>query len=85
MGIADVEQAASLLYLFLRGERAMKCPVCGKPTRWKDNPDRPFCSERCRMIDLGNWVTESYAIHVPLTDIDESVEQRIESPEGSDA
>ncbi|MEW6206821.1 MAG: DNA gyrase inhibitor YacG [Acidobacteriota bacterium] len=63
----------------------MKCPMCGKPTAWKDNPDRPFCSERCRMIDLGNWVTGSYAVSIPLTDIDESAEQRIESPEGSDA
>ena len=63
----------------------MKCPICGETTVWKDNPDRPFCSERCRMIDLGNWVSETYTVQGPLTDTDESAEQRIESPEGSDA
>jgi len=29
---------------------------------WKDNPHRPFCSERCRQIDLGNWAAENYRI-----------------------
>lgn len=43
----------------------MTCPICGKPTTWKDNPNRPFCSEKCQMIDLGNWVTENY--RVPVT------------------
>ncbi len=68
-----------------RGKRAMKCPMCGEPTVWKDNPDRPFCSERCRMIDLGNWVSETYAVSLPLTDTDESIEQQSESPEEIDA
>lgn len=63
----------------------MKCPTCGEPTKWKDNPDRPFCSERCRMIDLGNWVSESYTVTLPLHDVDESAEQKIESPEEFDA
>jgi endogenous inhibitor of DNA gyrase (YacG/DUF329 family) len=43
----------------------MKCPTCGKPTAWNDNPDRPFCSERCRLIDLGNWSSEEYHISEP--------------------
>ena len=30
------------------------------------NPWRPFCSERCRMIDLGNWATEAYRVPVPV-------------------
>lgn len=38
-----------------------KCPVCGKPTK-QGEPDFPFCSERCRMIDLGNWASEKYVI-----------------------
>jgi endogenous inhibitor of DNA gyrase (YacG/DUF329 family) len=54
----------------------MKCPICGNPTQWKDNPDRPFCSERCRIIDLGNWASEDYRVSIPLKDIDEEkVEQ----------
>lgn len=38
------------------------CPTCGRPAPWDDNPDRPFCSERCRLIDLGHWASEDYAV-----------------------
>lgn len=39
------------------------CPTCGRQTPWqRDNPYRPFCSERCKLIDLGQWATESYRI-----------------------
>jgi len=53
----------------------MKCPICGKPTTWQDNPDRPFCSERCRVIDLGRWASEEYSVSVPLRDVSEEAEQ----------
>jgi len=39
-----------------------KCPQCRQPTAWSGNPARPFCSERCRLIDLGAWIDESYRI-----------------------
>jgi len=32
--------------------RIMKCPICKKTVQWENNPDRPFCSERCRLVDL---------------------------------
>jgi endogenous inhibitor of DNA gyrase (YacG/DUF329 family) len=38
------------------------CPVCKKPTTWEENPWRPFCSEKCKLIDLGKWVSEEYRI-----------------------
>ena len=38
------------------------CPTCGEPTEWEGNPYRPFCSERCRLIDLGRWADEQYAV-----------------------
>lgn len=39
------------------------CPNCGKKTLWTiQNKDRPFCSARCKLIDLGQWASESYAI-----------------------
>ena len=38
------------------------CPVCKKRTTWEENPWKPFCSERCKMIDLGKWVMEEYRI-----------------------
>ena len=40
----------------------IKCPQCKKPVTWQGNPDRPFCSERCRLIDLGCWADESYRV-----------------------
>lgn len=38
------------------------CPRCQKMTPWENNPFRPFCSERCRLIDLGKWASDEYAI-----------------------
>jgi endogenous inhibitor of DNA gyrase (YacG/DUF329 family) len=40
----------------------VKCPRCGKDTETAGNPFRPFCSERCRLIDLGNWISGNYRI-----------------------
>ena len=40
----------------------IKCPVCKKQTLWENNPFKPFCSERCRLIDLGKWASEDYRI-----------------------
>jgi endogenous inhibitor of DNA gyrase (YacG/DUF329 family) len=40
----------------------VKCPTCRKETAWENNPHRPFCSERCRLIDLGAWAEERYRI-----------------------
>lgn len=37
------------------------CPVCGRPAP-TDGPARPFCSVRCKMVDLGRWFTESYRV-----------------------
>jgi endogenous inhibitor of DNA gyrase (YacG/DUF329 family) len=38
------------------------CPVCQKKTTWEENPWRPFCSERCKVVDFGKWVTEEYKV-----------------------
>lgn len=38
------------------------CPACSKEVNWKENPYRPFCSERCRTIDLGDWASEKFKI-----------------------
>jgi endogenous inhibitor of DNA gyrase (YacG/DUF329 family) len=37
------------------------CPICKKPVP-PGSPDFPFCSERCRLIDLGNWASEKYRV-----------------------
>lgn len=38
------------------------CPVCKKKTAWEENPWRPFCSERCKLVDLGKWASQDYTI-----------------------
>lgn len=43
--------------------RIVPCPTCRKPVKWaRENRNRPFCSERCRLIDFGAWADESYKI-----------------------
>jgi endogenous inhibitor of DNA gyrase (YacG/DUF329 family) len=40
----------------------VKCPTCRRDLDWETAPFRPFCSERCRLIDLGAWLSEQRAI-----------------------
>jgi endogenous inhibitor of DNA gyrase (YacG/DUF329 family) len=42
----------------------MKCPICNRPVRLED-PESPFCSARCRDVDLGNWAMGKYVISTP--------------------
>lgn len=42
-------------------DKPFKCPVCRKPVA-RDIEDFPFCSDRCRRIDLGHWATGDYRI-----------------------
>ncbi|EIC30221.1 MULTISPECIES: DNA gyrase inhibitor YacG [Methylomicrobium] len=47
----------------------VKCPVCQRPLEWTaDYPFRPFCSERCKLIDLGAWAAEENRISEELPD-----------------
>ncbi|MDW8379496.1 MAG: DNA gyrase inhibitor YacG [Bryobacterales bacterium] len=43
----------------------MKCPQCKKPVNFGD-PFMPFCSERCQLLDLGDWASEKYVISTPI-------------------
>jgi uncharacterized protein len=54
-----------------------KCPVCASMVVWEENPYRPFCSERCKLIDLGQWITGAY--RVALKDSEEKHESPKES------
>ena len=47
--------------------KALRCPTCGTLTMAKD-PEFPFCSGRCRVIDLGKWASEAYRISSPVHD-----------------
>ena len=46
------------------------CPVCKNLTTWEENSFRPFCSERCKLIDLGAWASDEYRI--PGNPVDET-------------
>ena len=53
----------------------MKCPICQKEVTPGD-PEFPFCGERCRLIDLGNWASEKYVIpSTSLPPIEEEEEE----------
>jgi endogenous inhibitor of DNA gyrase (YacG/DUF329 family) len=45
-----------------------RCPICGKEADSETHADFPFCSERCRLLDLGNWASEKYRISSPVFD-----------------
>lgn len=43
--------------------KRISCPMCGKPNTWQvENAFKPFCSHRCKLIDLGEWAKESRQI-----------------------
>ena len=42
--------------------REVPCPRCGTRREWNGNPFRPFCSEHCKLIDFGDWLTEKNTI-----------------------
>ncbi|WP_428239729.1 DNA gyrase inhibitor YacG [Gynuella sp.] len=45
----------------------VKCPTCKKEVEWsKENQFRPFCCERCKLIDLGDWASEGHSIAGPI-------------------
>ncbi|HWR15247.1 MAG TPA: DNA gyrase inhibitor YacG [Terriglobales bacterium] len=46
---------------------SLRCPTCSKLVL-RDEPDFPFCSDRCRLIDLGKWASGGYVISSPITD-----------------
>jgi len=54
----------------------VRCPRCEKLVEWEGNPNRPFCSERCRLADLDDWLEERYMVKGQ-----ESPRDRVESVE----
>ncbi len=47
------------------------CPICQKETEWEGNRYRPFCSERCKLADLGRWASGEYRIAAPSEEDEE--------------
>jgi endogenous inhibitor of DNA gyrase (YacG/DUF329 family) len=53
--------------------RSARCPTC-KAIVLKNEPEFPFCSERCRLIDLGKWASGAYVVSTPVRPTDEVVD-----------
>lgn len=54
----------------------VKCPTCGKEVEYTGNEFRPFCSERCKLLDFGAWADEEYNLPVELSPLgDEDIEK----------
>ena len=49
--------------------RSLRCPICRKIVL-KSEPEFPFCSERCRTIDLGKWASGGYVVSTPMSESD---------------
>jgi endogenous inhibitor of DNA gyrase (YacG/DUF329 family) len=54
------------------GVSLLRCPVCGKPFALADSAAAPFCSDRCRTIDLARWLEEKYQVPVQQPPDDEA-------------
>ena len=56
----------------------VKCPTCGTRAVYEGNEFRPFCSERCKLLDFGAWANEEYSLPVEETSLTEEDFARIE-------
>jgi uncharacterized protein len=54
----------------MKKTRSLRCPICRKIVL-RTEPEFPFCSERCRTIDLGKWASGGYVISTPVNDPEE--------------
>ncbi len=58
----------------------VKCPTCGQEIEYSSaNPWRPFCSERCKLIDLGEWASDGYVIEGDPGSADRMTPEELES------
>jgi uncharacterized protein len=60
-------------------KKNIACPHCGQKNTWKaDNEFKPFCSERCKLIDLGGWASERYRVVGEDTNVSDEEEDQKE-------
>ncbi len=61
--------------------RIVACPTCGTQVEWNpENKYRPFCGERCKLIDLGQWASGAY--RVPDVAVSDTAELDADAPDG---
>jgi hypothetical protein len=56
----------------------VKCPTCGRETEYTGNEYRPFCSERCQLLDFGAWADEEFALPAETESLSEEDLVKIE-------
>lgn len=56
----------------------VNCPTCGKKVEYEGNEFRPFCSERCQLLDFGAWADEQFSLPVEETSMSEEDLEKIE-------
>jgi endogenous inhibitor of DNA gyrase (YacG/DUF329 family) len=56
----------------------VKCPTCGERVKYEDNEFRPFCSERCKLLDFGAWAEEEYNLPAESSELSEQDIEKIE-------
>jgi endogenous inhibitor of DNA gyrase (YacG/DUF329 family) len=61
----------------MKETKPQRCPMCARPS---DDAFRPFCSARCKQLDLGRWLNESY--RVPVVEEDDEIDEEGEGEEG---
>ena len=66
-----------------RKVRSLRCPTCRKIVL-RDEAEFPFCSERCRLIDLGKWASGGYVISTALDPNDQYADSSSNLPDGKD-
>jgi endogenous inhibitor of DNA gyrase (YacG/DUF329 family) len=62
----------------------LRCPICKKAVKNSD-AEFPFCSERCRSIDLGKWASGAYVIASPVDDAEEQIRERTPEDDEDDS
>ena len=67
----------------LKRKLKLHCPICKKLVKRTD-ADSPFCSERCRTIDLGKWASGAYVISSPVQDTSDGAMDELSKEQNSD-
>jgi uncharacterized protein len=57
----------------------VRCPQCEAETEYEGNEFRPFCSERCKLLDFGAWADEQYALPAEISDLTPEDLEKLES------
>lgn len=70
--VSDEPSIYANLLFKLQLMRQVKCPHCGKEKEFSGNENRPFCSERCKLLDFGAWADEEFRLPAETSSLDDA-------------